>query len=182
MLLKSASDTNPTRREIQKYIETHPGAHFSKLVRELEFASGQVQYHLRRLLSNEQIVEVRLYGRTHYYPPGFDEWERNALALFRRETAREVLLYLLEHERATPAEVTEALGIARSTLEWHLNHLIEQELVQKRRGQQNTVILTVADPERTIKLLTTVVPSVSDRLVDRFLRFIDHLFDGRDAA
>lgn len=180
MLLNLAGDDAPTQRTIREYIETHPGVHFNRIVRELDFASGQVQYHVRRLLSNEQIVETHLYGRTHYYPPEYDDWERTALALFRRETAREILLYLLEHEPATPKEIVEFLDIARSTFEWHLDHLVTQGIVEKRSDQP--VTLTLAHPDRTVRLLTKVTPSVSDQLADRFLRFVDQLFDGSDTA
>lgn len=166
------------RRTIRDYVETHPGVHFSELVRELDIAAGQMQYHLQQLLSNEQVVETPLYGRTHYYPSEYDGWECGALALLRRETAREILLYLLEHGSMTPGDVTDSLDIARSTLEWHLEHLLEQELVHKQYDDRHHVVLTVAQPERTVKLLTRVVPSTSDRLADRFLRFVDQLFDG----
>lgn len=181
MILNSATGS-PTRRAIREHVEAHPGVHFSELVRDLDVASGQVQYHLRRLLSSKQVVETCLYGRTHYYPPEYDAWERSALALFRRETAREILLYLLEHEPATPIDVIETLDIARSTLEWHLGHLVEQELVRKRHDDRSGVTLTVAHPERTVRLLTRIVPSTSDQLADRFLRFVDQLFAGGDTS
>lgn len=181
MLLNLAGADAPTQRTIREYIETHPGVHFNRIVRELDFASGQVQYHVQRLLSNEQIVKTQLYGRTHYYPPEYDDWERAALALFRRETAREILLYLLEHEPATPKEIVESLDIARSTFEWHLNHLVTQGIV-KKRSDRHGVTLTLVHPDRTVRLLTKVTPSVSDQLADRFLRFVDQLFDGGDAA
>jgi predicted transcriptional regulator len=58
-----------TRKRIARHIQTTPGVHFNKLVRELDLAPGQVQYHLKRLLSTESVVEERLYGQTHYYPP-----------------------------------------------------------------------------------------------------------------
>lgn len=180
MILNITSGPPPTRRTIHDYVEMHPGVHFSELVRELDVAAGQVQYHLQQLLSNGQVVETPLYGRTHYYLPEYDGWERRALVLLRRETAREILLYLLEHGPATPGDVTESLDIARSTLEWHLEHLVEQELIHKRYDDRSRVVLTVAEAERTVQLLTRVVPSTSDRLADRFLRFVDQLFDGGD--
>ncbi|QLG64017.1 helix-turn-helix domain-containing protein [Halorarum salinum] len=181
-MLASAGGFTPTRRAILEHIEAHPGVHFSELVRNLDVASGQVQYHLRKLLSNGQVAETYLYGRTHYYPPEYDAWERGALALFRRETAREILLHLLERGPSTPRDVVGSLDIARSTLEWHLEHLVEQGLVDKEYDGGNGVVLTVAHPQRTVQLLTGVIPSASDQLVDRFLRFVDQLFAGGDGS
>ncbi|GAA0245896.1 winged helix-turn-helix transcriptional regulator [Haladaptatus pallidirubidus] len=164
-----------TRTQIARYVESRPGVHFNDLVRRSGLAPGQVQYHLRELLGKEQLTSEQLYGKTHYYPPEYDEWERSALALLRRETARDVLITLLERETAQPATLADDLGIARSTLEWHVNHLVEQNLVEKRRDARNRVTLVSARPEETGKLLATVTPSFPERMVDRFTRLVDDL-------
>lgn len=164
-----------TRTRIELQIRRHPGTHFNELVRSLEFAPGQIQYHVHELLDDEAVVEQQLYGRTHYYPPAFDEWERATLALFRRETSRDVLGCLLEDEPAKPQQVADDLGIARSTLEWHLGHLVDQDVVTKRRDERNRVTLVVAHPERTRDLLREISPSIPDRFVDRFTRLVDNL-------
>jgi predicted transcriptional regulator len=70
-----------TRTRIADCIATRPGIHFSELVRRLDLAPGQVQYHCRRLRKSDRVVEEHLYGRTHYYDPEFDAWERAAIAL-----------------------------------------------------------------------------------------------------
>ena len=164
-----------TRTQIADHIRTHPGIHFNALVRALELAPGQTQYHLKRLSADDTVVAEHLYGRTHYYPPNYDDWEQGALALLRRETAADILTVLLEREAARPATVVDDLDIARSTLEWHLNHLVEQGLVRKQREHQNRILLVPAHPKRTARLLHDVQPSVPDRLVDRFSRLVDRL-------
>lgn len=177
MTRAKSPESNPTREAIHERVHARPGVHFNALVRSLDLAPGQVQYHLHRLLDGGYLARTQLYGQTHYFPPEFDEWERGVLALFRRETSRGILLYLLEHAPATPGTVADELDIARSTLEWHLEHLIEQDVVEKRYNDGNRVELTVAYPDRTTELLGTVVPSTTDRLTDRFVRFIDQLFE-----
>ncbi len=166
-----------TRERIRAHVGETPGIHFNALVRETGFAPGQVQYHLRRLLGDGEVTVERLYGRSHYYPPEYDVWERGALALFRRETARETMFHLLEHEPARPERVASALGVARSTLEWHLSHLAEQELVEKRTDRRGRVRLYLTHPERTARLLRRTSPSFPDRMVDRFVRLVDGLLD-----
>lgn len=167
---------NKTRQRIYEYITDHPGVHFNAIVRTLDLAPGQVQYHVRKLL-DEEIELERLYGQTHYYPPGYDQWEHGVLALFRRETAREILLYLLENEPTTPMAVTTELDIARSTLEWHLDHFIATEIVEKERPSRNRVRLRLLQPIRTRELLQDVQPSTADRFVDRFIRITDDLLE-----
>jgi predicted transcriptional regulator len=165
-----------TRSRIARYVERNPGVHFSELVRELGFASGQIQYHTRKLVDAGEIEREEAHGKTHYFEPGFEPWERRLLALFRRETARGVIGYLLEHEGATPAAVADELGVARSTLEWHLDRLTEEDVVRKERDIQNRVTLELTHPERTRELLRAVSPSIPDRFLDRFTRLVDSLF------
>lgn len=167
-----------TRQKIRAHVGSNAGVHFNELVRKSNFAPGQIQYHVRRLLEEDRLVREEFYGRTHYYPPEYDEWERAALALFRRETAREIVVYLIEHEQAAPADVADAIGIARSTLEYHLDRLVDHDIVEKRYAERNRVVLELATPEATGRLLTTVTPTVPDRLVDRFSRLVDDLLAG----
>lgn len=55
-----------TRSTIEDYIRSNPGVYFNQIVRSLDPAPGQVQYHLRRLEEGKDIVEQSLYGHTHY--------------------------------------------------------------------------------------------------------------------
>ncbi|APX96701.1 winged helix-turn-helix transcriptional regulator [Natronorubrum daqingense] len=168
---------NSTRRQISTHVHEHAGIHFNELVRQSEFAPGQVQYHIRRLTDAGDLVREEWYGQTHYYPPQYDEWERATLALFRRETTRAVVVYLIEHEPVGPEAVAADLDIARSTLEYHLDHLLEQNVVEKRYDSRNRVSLVLVNPERTAPLLSEITPTVPDRLVDRFTRLVDSLLE-----
>lgn len=162
-----------TRTRIADYVRAHPGVHFSGLVRRLELGPGQVQYHLRRLREEGTVVVEDLYGRSHYYPPEYDAWERAALALLRRETAGDVVAYLLESGPTDPSTVADELDVARSTLEWHLDRLTARGLVDKRRDERNRVTLVVARPADTVALLRDADPTLRERLVDRFTRLVD---------
>jgi predicted transcriptional regulator len=163
------------RDRIANHIRAHPGVHFNGLARSLNLAPGQIQHHLKILLSQDTFVEEHLYGRTHYYPTDYDPWERAALALLRRETARDIIAVLLDDGPAAPARVTEELDIARSTLEWHLDRLVDQGLVTKERNQHNHVTLTLERPEKTATLLRNADPTLLARMVDRYTRLVDRL-------
>lgn len=161
------------RVRLERTIASNPGIHFTDLVRRLDLAHGQVQFHVRQLLGDDAIVQERLYGRTHYFTAEYDAFERGALAVLRRETARDILLVLVDVGAARPAVVAETLDIARSTLEWHLDHLVEQGLVTKQRDDRQRVRLTPARPAKTLELLVEIEPSLSERMVDRFTRLVD---------
>ena len=166
-----------TRTRIRLQIFRQPGVHFNELVRTLDVAPGQVQHHIRRLVDDGAVNAEPFYGKTHYYPPDFDAWECGALALFRRETSRDVLGFLLASGPSRPQTVADELGVARSTLEWHVSHLVEQGVVEKERDPRNRVTLVVSHPDRTRALLKAVSPSIPDRFVDRFTRLVDSLMN-----
>jgi len=168
-----------TRTRLREHVHDNPGTHFNALTRALDLAPGQVQYHLRKLRRRDAVVEERLYGKTHYYPPDVEPWGRRALALLRRETARDVVLVVLETGPARPSTVAEEVGIARSTLSYHTGRLVEQGLIEKR-DDDGTVRLAVTRPTETARLLDEIAPSLPERLVDRFTRLVDDLLEPQE--
>jgi len=170
------SETKP-RNIILDCVDENPGIHFNELVRSVSLATGQVQYHMYGLLEEGDIDDADLYGRTHYYPTEYPERDRGAVALLRRETAREVVLYVVKNGESRPDGVADELGIARSTLEWHVGRLVEQGLVEKRHGDDRRVSLTAVDEKRTAEMLSDISPSLSDRLVDRFVTMVDRMLE-----
>lgn len=167
--------SDDTRTRIRTCVEAHPGLHFNGLSRQLDVATGQLQYHLRHLVDHDTLVRETYYGQTHYYPPDTDPSHRGILALVRRETSRDILFDLLEHGPARPTDVVDRLDIARSTLQWHLDRLVEQDVVRKRTDPDNGLTLVVDRRDETLQLLETIEPSFSERMVDRFERLFDSL-------
>ncbi len=165
-----------TRHRVRSHVENNPGVHFNAVSRNLEIATGQTQYHLRRLLRENRIHSVEVCGRTHYFPDGYSAHQRAAMALLRRETTRELVIVLLDRGETTPRALVEEMGVARSTVEWHLSNLIEYDLVKKTyEGQKVSVHVT--RPKLLRETLVEIDPSLPDRLVDRFSRLVDSLFE-----
>lgn len=158
---------------VRAHVERNPGVHFRALVRNLDLAQGQAQYHLRRLRRAGDVVTEEYGGRTHIFAPDVEPAVRRQLAVCRRETARNVLV-VLGGGPATPAAVTDEVDIARSTLEWHLDRLVSEGLVEKRQ-QDGQVELALTDIRLVGERLAAVEPTVPERLVDRFTRLVDGL-------
>lgn len=165
-----------TRTRVKEHVTSNPGVHFNAIGRNLGIATGQTQYHLRRLVRENVLVSRSIRGRKHYYRQGYTRSQQAALALLRRETTREIVLRLLEHDEATPGELADDIGIARSTIEWHLSTLLEHDLAEKRYDD-GSVSVALVEPEPVFDVLTEVEPAMPDRLVDRFSRLIDSLFE-----
>lgn len=167
--------TPSTRERVLDLVAAEPGIHFNGVVRRLDITPGQAQYHLRRLARTDAVHPEPRYGRTHYFPPEVEEPERHAIAVLRRETARDVAMVVLVDGPLPPGAVASELGIARSTLEHHLDHLTAAGILRKRRDDAGRVTLHVPDPDALEHHLDVVTPTVTDRLVDRFQRLVDSI-------
>ena len=164
-----------TWTQIRRHVRDTPGVHFNQVGRDLDIATGQVQYHLRRLVRNDELAVERIGGRTHYFDQSFDPWERRALAFLRRETSREILVRLHADGPKRPKALAGNLELARSTISWHVSTLAENGIIEKSDDRPMT--LTLSRPDRTAELIEVVSPSLPDRLVDRFVRTVDELFE-----
>jgi len=170
-----------TRTQIREFVRNNPGIHFNELRRQLDIATGQAQYHLRKLRREQHVEREEICGRTHFYPPTYTAWEREAIALLRRETTREIVVLLLDRDATRPGEIAERLDLARSTVEWHLSNLVEHGIASKRTvtdpDRAERVVVELTDPGDVYRLLREIEPRFTDRLVDRFTRLTDTLFD-----
>ena len=167
-----------TNAAVKDCIYRNPGLHFNAIGRHLDIATGQTQYHLRRLTNQEAVQKEAICGRTHYYPPTYSAWERGTIALLRRETTREVVLCLLQTPGMQPAKIASRLDLARSTIEWHLSRLVEYGVVTKTASQNGThgsTTIRLRNEEAVYRLLREIEPRLIDRLVDRFANLADDL-------
>ncbi len=160
---------------VRRHVSETPGVHFNQLKRDLDLATGQVQYHLNRLVDDAELEVERVGGRAHYFDPEFDPWERRTIGYLRRETAREIMLRVHAEGSIQPSTLAEELDLARSTVAWHVSNLTEADVLVKSEGRP--IALTLAHPEQTAELFETVSPSMPDRLVDRFMRTVDSLLE-----
>lgn len=165
-----------TRTQVRTHVEANPGTHFNDIRRNLDIATGQTQYHLRRLLRDDSLQRKEVSGRTHYFPHGYSECEQRAIALLRRETTRELVVVLLDEADAHPDELADEVGIVRSTVEWHLSNLVEAGLATKTY-EGRSVSVSLSQPDLLRELLVEIDPHLPDRLVDRFTRLVDSLLD-----
>jgi predicted ArsR family transcriptional regulator len=168
-----AAQMSELREAIAEHVRSRPGVHFNELARNLDIATGQAQYHLRRLRKRDDLVTEKLRGRTHYFPDGYDPWERRAVALFRQETTRGIIAHALECGTPAAADLARDLDIARSTVSWHVSTLVEAGLAEKTYDSRGRVHVRLTHPDETRRLLEQVTPTFPDRLVDRFTRLVD---------
>ncbi len=145
---------------IAGYLTATPGAHFSKIRDDLQLGTGETQHHLRRL-ENTGAVESRKDGDyRRYFPAGrFSEFEQVALGYLRRDTARGMVVALLENPSLSAGDVADRLGVSRPTVSSYARQLDEAGLLSREDGY------TVRAPETLLILLVRYADSFDEETV-----------------
>lgn len=159
-----------SRNRVYQIIESSPGLHFRELQRRSGMAVGALQYHLDTLQKNH-LIRVEKQGRFNRYfsvrgaQLGLQEKTMSSL---RQQSARKIIIFLLEKKRATNFEIATAVQLSASTVSWQLAKLVKAGIVaEKRAGKQK--LFFVVNPNDTAKLLIDYKKTFFDTLVDNFV-------------
>jgi predicted transcriptional regulator len=160
----------PPRQRLLQLIEQYPGLHTRELARRVRMSEALAAYHLNALVS-EQVVEVTEDGmfRRHYLRgQRVTQDDRVWMALLRRPVALHITLYILQNGSATHMAITEELGLAKSTMSYHLSALVQAGFLRREQDQ-----FVLEDRERVERILNrwAPTPDLADRFADVFGRF-----------
>ena len=156
-----------SRKRIYEHVEAHSGCHLREIGRKCDVPLGTALYHLDRL-ETEGLLTVRRDGRYKRYFPatGLGRREKDLLSAFRHSVPRRIAWVLLPaadgHVPAmTQRELCAAIGVSRSTLSFHVNSLIEQQILRREPARpENRYVLD--DVELTRQILTKYRDSLGD--------------------
>lgn len=120
-----------TQREIYELIEKNPGLHLSKIAEMMNMRLSLAQYHLLNLEKDDLIVSDVEEGYKRFYVEDSDvgTHEKRILSVLRREIPLQIVLFLLKKSNAKHKEILENINVSPSTLSYHLNKLVEYEIV-----------------------------------------------------
>ena len=187
-----SSSNNPNKNHdiisnrglVFKYIEKNPGAHLRKISQELGLAMGDTQYHLDILEKSGKIRSRKInFYRRYYSASILGEREEMILAFLRQETAKDILVYLIEHPHSTQSDLAYFKHYSSPTISWHMSRLIEAGIVSKTREGKNIRYSIDADRDKLISLLKTYHPSIWNVLGSRLADLFDELSSSsRDPA
>ena len=145
------SDARPA---IVGYLETTPGAHFSKLRDDLGLGTGETQYHLQRLVDAGAVESRRDGDYRRFFPADrFSAEEQLALGYLRRETPRGMVVELLRRPEATGRDLAAALSVTPPTISKHAAELADAGLLERSEGYR------LVDPETMLVLLVRYADS-----------------------
>ena len=123
------------RDAIVGYVGTTPGAHFSKIRDDLSLGTGETQYHLEKLASENAIESRRDGDYRRYFPVGrFSFFEQRALGYLRRETPRGMVLALLRTPDVSASELADRLSVSRPTVSKYAGELESAEVLSRADG------------------------------------------------
>lgn len=165
-------ENNATDR-ILRYIQEKPGCHLRQIKGELELAMGTVQYQLDRLEKAGKISSVRRGLYKHYFPVGMLDNEKDILQVLSQETAREILMLIIEKGNPLHTEISEKVMISSASVNWHIKRLTRLGLIsEEKEGKYKRYHLS-GDSRPVVALLKNYYPSIwdkwSNRLAEMFL-------------
>lgn len=147
----------PVRAEVYDYIKMHPGTPFSVIAEKNEINRGTLHYHLYILLREGRISEWREGGRTTYFENNgkYSMDEMRILSRLHSGTAGEICRFLAQRRGATRTEIARWVGIAPSSVSWHLSRLNSSGIVVSEKGDRKT---TYCLTSCALTLLCTCLP------------------------
>jgi predicted transcriptional regulator len=166
-----------TSEKILQFVQNNPGCHLHKIKEMIRISQGTVQYHTDRLEKMGKITSSRSSLYKHYFPVGvFQNNEKEILQILSQETARRILMFIVEQQAPTQTDIVNSIGISASSVNWHMRRLVEFRLVKEiKEGKYKRYQLQ--DMEVSSKYITALMknyyPAVwekwSDRLIEIFL-------------
>jgi len=166
---------NNSTEKVLRYIQDKPGCHLRQLKEELNLGMGTVQYQLYSLEKAGKISSARRGLYRHYFPIGMLDKEKDILKVLSQETAREILMFIIEKSDPTNADISDRIMISSASVSWHIKRLTELNLIGEEKEGKFKRYRLRGDSRTIIALLKNYYPSIwdkwSNRLAEMFLSF-----------
>ena len=166
-------ESNSNSIKVLQYIQNNPGCHLRQVKRELTMSMGTIQYHLNLLEKNGRISSERRNLYKHYFPIGlFEQNEKDILKILNQETAREILMIILE-KKPTQTDIANIIQISSASVNWHIRRLIDFGLILEQKDGKFKRYTLGVDSKNIISLMKNYHPNIwsiwSNRLAEMFL-------------
>ena len=181
MIVKAGIQGNGGK--ILRFIQKKPGCHLRLIKNELGISIGSVQYQLAQLEKKQSITSARQGSYKYYFASGvFKDNEKNILQVLRQETARNILMFIIEQKNPTQTDIVNRIGISAASVNWHVRHLIDFKIIERaKRGKCTIYQLSHSiDSKNIVTLLKNYYPSIWDKWSDRLAEMFLSLSRGRD--
>lgn len=134
------------RDRIADEVAAHPGIHLREIHRAIGCAMGALQYHLKNLEDDGEVVSLRAGNVRHVFPPEYSTEERVLLltALARNPTVSSILSECMKNGQTTQSEISRDLDVDKSLISYYTSSLLKADILRSIKvfGREKPVILT----------------------------------------
>jgi predicted transcriptional regulator len=161
--------------QILQFIRENPSCHLRKIKKELDLAMGTVQYHLDKLEKAGRITSQRQGLHKYYFVIGaFEENEKQLLEVLSNETAREILMFIIEQKKyPSQSEISKHMRISSPSVSWQIKRLQDYRVIDEIKEGKFKRYKLHGDSNQVVALLKNYYPSIwnrwSNRLAEMFL-------------
>ncbi len=168
--------------KISYFVQDNPGCHLRRIKRVLGISMGTVQYQLDKLEKLGRVTSTRRGLYKYYFPAGlFKENEKEILEVLTHETARKILMFIIEQKSPTQTDIVNTIRISARSVGWHVGHLIDLAIVREiKDGRYKRYQLQESNPKNIITLLRNYYPNIWDMWSIRVVEMFLALSDGKD--
>ncbi len=170
----SLQPEDSTTDQILQFIRENPSCHLRKIRKELDLAMGTVQYHLDKLEKAGRITSQRQSFHKYYFIVGaFEENEKQLLEVLSNETAREILMFIIEQKYPSQSEISKHMRISSPSVSWQIKRLQDYRVIDEIKEGKFKRYKLHGDSNQVVALLKNYYPSIwnrwSNRLAEMFL-------------
>lgn len=134
------------RDRIVEEVAVNPGIHLRELHRNIGCAMGALQYHLKNLEADDEVVSLRYGNVRHIFPPEYSPDERvlRLTAMSRNPTVGSILSECLKNGQTTQADISRGLDVDKSLISYYTSTLLKEDILRSIKvfGREKPVILT----------------------------------------
>ncbi len=162
-----------TRKRIYEIVKKYSGCHFREFERISRIPYGTLKYHLNFLIKHDLIIYKKEDNRVRYFPKDFQTENIKLLSLLRQKVIRKIILFLAINEKSGHEEISNFLELSPSTVSWHLNKLVRENIMVSEKEGRKTKYKLAVDKNEIIKILVIYKESFLDSFVNRVIEMWD---------
>jgi predicted transcriptional regulator/uncharacterized membrane protein len=126
---------NKTRGMIQEHIQSNPGVHYNSIKRELSLSNGVLAYHISTLEREGYITSKKEGMYKILYP---QDSKSDGSEPHLSESGRKIYEIIRNSPGSSQKEIAEKSDLTYSTVNYHINSLVDSNLVRLERNGNET--------------------------------------------
>ncbi|SDG32334.1 Predicted transcriptional regulator, containsd two HTH domains [Methanolobus vulcani] len=123
------------RKKILSYVSENPGCSESDILSDLEMKRGTFRYHVDKLQLSNLLVAIRQGRFINYFSKGNSNEKslQASVSNTQSDTRKCVLETICEEPGVTGKELSEKIGVDKSTIHWHITKLKDENAIRDEK-------------------------------------------------